>query len=72
MQKNLKKLWKLGIKDFNTHYFDINKNNCLIVKEGNFQYNLLNIIKKYGSPLEIVFPFILEDRLEELIDLFNL
>jgi len=30
-----------------------------------------HLIKKYGSPLEVVFPYILEDRLEVLINLFN-
>ncbi|MBI5621421.1 hypothetical protein HY933_00960 [Candidatus Falkowbacteria bacterium] len=69
--KNLKKFWKLGIRDFNTHYFDINANDHLTVKEGNYQYDLIQLVKKYGSPTEIFFPYILEERLEELINLFN-
>lgn len=71
MNKNYKKNWQLGIKDFNTHYFDINQNNELIIKEGNYLYNVLDAVKKYGAPLEIFFPNILEKRLEELTDLFN-
>ncbi|MFA6028124.1 MAG: hypothetical protein WC752_04330 [Patescibacteria group bacterium] len=71
MSKNTKKNWHLGIKDFNTHYFDINANNELIIKEGNYLYNALDAAKKYHAPLEILFPNILEKRLEELMDLFN-
>ncbi|TAN33084.1 hypothetical protein EPN28_03745 [Patescibacteria group bacterium] len=69
--QNLRKYWKLGVKNFNTQYFDINSANHLVAKEGNYQYDLMNIVKKYGTPLEIVFPFILEERVDELIDLFN-
>lgn len=71
MNKNYKKIWQLGVKDFNTQYFDFNANHHLIVKEGNYQYNTYDIVKKYGAPVEIVFPSILEKRLEELIELFN-
>lgn len=69
--KNWKKFWKLGVSDFNTQYFDITKNGELVVQEGNYIYNLNEIVKKYGSPTEIVFPFILEERLEDLHDYFN-
>ncbi len=71
MAKNLMKFWKLGVKDFNTHYFDINNKGCLMVKEGNYQYDVLSIIKKFGTPAEIVFPFILQERVDDLINLFN-
>ena len=39
--------------------------------KGNYIYNLNDIVKKYGSPTEIVFPFILEERLEDLHDYFR-
>lgn len=64
-----KKYWKLGIKDFNTQYFDFNKDGDLIVKEGNNQYNIKYLTEKLGTPLEIFFPFILEERVEDLLDL---
>jgi len=64
-----KKLWKLGIKDFNTKFFDFNKEGDLIVKEGNNLYNVRYLAEKFGTPLEIVFPFILEERVEDLLDL---
>lgn len=70
-QKNWKKFWKLGVDDFNTQYFDITKGGELTVREGNYIYNLNDIVKKYGSPTEIVFPFILEERLEDLHDYFR-
>ncbi|PIT87023.1 MAG: hypothetical protein COU31_05030 [Candidatus Magasanikbacteria bacterium CG10_big_fil_rev_8_21_14_0_10_40_10] len=71
MSKNLKKFWNLGVEEFNTQYFDINKEGNLVVKEGNYQYDVMKIIKKYGSPTEIFFPSILEDRLDDLIKLFQ-
>ncbi len=71
MANKLKKFWKLGIENFNTHYFDINKQNHLVAKEGNYQYDLISLVKKYGTPMEVVFPYILEERLDNLINLFN-
>ncbi|MDD5109881.1 MAG: hypothetical protein PHI63_01535 [Patescibacteria group bacterium] len=65
-----KRFWKLGNRVFNTHYFDIDKDGDLIVREGNNQYNLRFLAQKFGTPLEVVFPFILEERLEDLMDLF--
>src|SRR5262245_5118399 len=69
--KNWKKFWKLGVEEFNTQYFDITKEGELTVREGNYIYNLNDIVKKYGSPTEVVFPFILEERLEDLHDYFQ-
>ncbi|MBI5728330.1 MAG: hypothetical protein HY984_01090 [Candidatus Magasanikbacteria bacterium] len=69
--RSIEKFWKLGIEDFNTHYFDIDQHYHLMVKEGNYQYDVFDLIKKYGSPAEIVFPYILEERLDNLINLFN-
>mgnify|MGYP001571449636 CR=1 FL=1 len=69
--KNWKKFWKLGNEEFNTQYFDITKNGELVVQEGNYVYNLNEIVKKYGTPMEIVFPFILKERLEDLQDYFR-
>lgn len=70
-EKNWRKFWKLGVDEFNTQYFDITKEGELTVHEGNYVYNLSDIVKKYGSPTEVVFPFILEERLEDLHDYFN-
>lgn len=69
--KNWRKFWKLGEAEFNTQYFDITKEGKLTLREGNYIYNLNDIVKKYGSPIEIFFPFILEERLEDLIDYFD-
>ena len=64
-----KKLWKLGNRDFNTQYFDFNKEGDLIAKEGNNVYNIRYLAEKFGTSLEILFPFILEERVEDLLDL---
>jgi len=69
--KNWKKFWKLGEDEFNTQYFDVNTNGELIVKEGYYQYNIMDIVKKYGTVTEVFFPFILENRVRDLIELFN-
>lgn len=69
--KNHKKFWKLGKKEFNTEIFDINKSGELVVKEGNYQYNLMDLIKKFGTPLEVTFPFVIERRLNNLFNEFN-
>jgi len=66
-----KKFWKLGIDEFNTGHYDINADGELIVREGNYQYNIADIIKKYGTSTEIVFPTIIESRVRDLIDTFN-
>jgi arginine decarboxylase len=64
-----KKLWKLGINDFNTQYFEFNKDGDLIAKEGNNIYNIRYLAEKFGTSLEILFPYIIEERIEDLLDL---
>lgn len=66
---NSRKLWKLGATEWNTQYFDYNKSGDLIAKEGNNIYNIKYLVEKFGSPLEILFPYILEERVEDLLDL---
>jgi arginine decarboxylase len=66
-----KKNWKLGMEEFNTDHFDISKDGELVVREGNFQYNIFDIVKKYGSPAEIVFPTLVENRVRDLTETFN-
>ena len=66
---NSRKLWKLGLKDFNTQYFDFNKDGDLIAKEGNNIYNIRYLAEKFGTSLEILFPYIIEERVEDLLDL---
>ena len=64
-RKNYRKFWKLSQKDFNTENFDINKDGELVVYEGNYQYNLYDLARKFGSA-EIFLPSILEERLSHL------
>jgi arginine decarboxylase len=68
---NWKKFWKLGVDEFNTQYFDVSNNGDLVVKEGYYQYNIMDIVKKYGTSTEVFFPFILENRVRDLIEFFN-
>ena len=70
-KNGFKKFWKLGFEEFNTQHFDINPDGELVVREGNFQYNVYDIVKKYGTSTEIVFPTIIENRVRDLIDTFN-
>lgn len=69
--KNLKKFWKLGRREFNTQYFDISKEGDLIANEGNYQYNIRELADKYGTPLKIMLPYVIEQRVEDLMDLFD-
>lgn len=71
MKRNFKRFWKLGRDEFNTQYFDVTPNGELMLKEGNYQYNLYKLAKQYGTSLEIMFPFIVEARLRQLTDIFN-
>ncbi|MFZ5391427.1 MAG: hypothetical protein ACOZAJ_04105 [Patescibacteria group bacterium] len=70
-QKFYRNFWKIGRTDLNTDFYDIDKDGELVVREGNYQYNLFELIKKFGSPLEVAFPFVVERRLSELIETFN-
>lgn len=59
------------MEEFNTQHFDVNSEGELIIREGNYQYNIFDIVKKYGTSTEIVFPTIIENRVRDLIDTFN-
>lgn len=64
-----KKLWKLGMEEFNTQYFYFNKDGDLNIKEGHNIYNVKYLTEKFGTSLQILMPFIIEERLEDLMDL---
>jgi arginine decarboxylase len=64
-----KKLWKLGATEFNTQYFDYSKEGDLIIKEGHNIYNVRYLAEKFGTSLEILLPFVVEERLEDFLDL---
>lgn len=69
--KNWRKFWKLGVDEFNTQMFNVGREGNLIATEGNHVYNLHDIAHKYGTPLQIFFPSIVEDRLKDLIGYFQ-
>ncbi|MEN9561740.1 MAG: hypothetical protein RIQ56_1013 [Candidatus Parcubacteria bacterium] len=66
-----RKFWRLGFEEFNTNHFDIDADGELVVREGNYQYNIYNIVKRYGTATEILFPTIIENRVRDLIETFN-
>lgn len=70
-KNGFRKFWRFGFEEFNTQNLDINPDGELIVREGNFQYNIYDIVKKYGTSTEVVFPTIIENRVRDLIDTFN-
>ncbi len=70
-KNKLKELWRLGFDEFNTQNFDIGPDGELIVREGNYQYNIYDIVKKYGTSTEIVFPTVIESRVRDVIETFN-
>ena len=69
--KNWRKFWKLGVDEFNTQFYNVNKDGDLIVTEGHHVYNIDDLARKYGTPLQVVFPFMIEDRLKDLIGYFQ-
>ena len=70
-KKSRRKFWKLGVEEFNTQNFDVSPDGELIVREGNYQYNIFDIVKKYGTSTEILFPTVIENRVRDLIETFN-
>jgi arginine decarboxylase len=70
-KNGFRKFWRLGMEEFNTQQFDINPDGELIVREGNYQYNIFDIVKKYGTSTEIMFPTVIENRVRDLIETFN-
>jgi len=69
--KNWRKFWKLGVDGWNTQFFGVNKDHELTANEGHHIYNLSDLAQKYGTPLQIIFPFIIEDQLKDLIGFFQ-
>ena len=70
-KNGFRKFWRLGIEEYNTQNFDISPDGELIVREGNYQYNIFDIVKKYGTSTEIMFPTVIENRVRDLIETFN-
>jgi arginine decarboxylase len=70
-KNGFRKFWRLGLEEANTQMFDISPDGELIVREGNYQYNIFDIVKKYGTSTEIMFPTIIENRVRDLIETFN-
>lgn len=69
--KNWRKFWKLGVPDWNTQIFDVSKEGNLTISEGNHVYDLSALAKKYGTPLQVILPFVIEDRVKDLIGYFQ-
>jgi len=69
--KNWKKFWKLGVEEWNTQFLGVSHDGELTATEGHNIYNLNDLAQKYGTPLQVVFPFIIEDRLKDLIGYFQ-
>ena len=69
--KNWRKFWKLGTDEFNTQFLGVSKDHELTATEGHHIYNLNDLAHKYGTPLQVIFPFVLEDRLKDLIGYFQ-
>ncbi|MBI3630926.1 MAG: hypothetical protein HY221_01135, partial [Candidatus Sungbacteria bacterium] len=69
--RNQKKFWKLGRKECDTSVFDVNADAELVIREGNYQYNVHDLVRKFGSSLEIFLPFVVEERLNRLFNVFE-
>jgi len=69
--KSIFKQWKLGQAALNTEAFGVSRDGELTVREGNYQYNLFDLARKFGTPLEVAFPFVVEQRLAKLDEIFH-
>jgi arginine decarboxylase len=70
-QNGFRDFWGLGREDVHTENFDISKDDTLLVREGNYQYDIGKIIQKFGTPTEIFFPTVIENRVRDLIETFS-
>jgi arginine decarboxylase len=70
-QNGFRQFWGLGSEDVHTENFDISNDDSLIVREGNYQYDLHKIVQKFGTPTEIYFPTVIENRVRDMIETFN-
>jgi arginine decarboxylase len=70
-KKSVKHVWKLGDREVGTDVFDANKDGELIIREGHYQYNVHDLVRKFGSSIEIFLPFVIEERLNKLYELFH-
>jgi len=70
-EKDWRKFWKLGNKNWNTDFYDVSKGGDLVFTKDNIKHNLHKIISKYGTPLRIVFPSVIKDRLKDLEGYFQ-
>ncbi len=70
MKKNSKQFWKLGRKEFNTDFFDVNKDGELVIREGNYQYTVYDLARKFDASIKIFMPSVLEQRLSNLLEIF--
>lgn len=71
MKPHPKKYWKLGSKEFNTEPYDVNRDNELVIREGNYQYNIFDLARKFDASIKIFLPSVLEQRLAKLLETFN-
>lgn len=69
-QNGFRQFWGLGNQDVHTENFDVSKDDTLLVREGNYQYDIGKIVNKFGTPTEIFFPTVIEERVRDLIETF--
>jgi arginine decarboxylase len=70
-QNGFRQFWGLGNQDVHTENFDVSKDDTLLVREGNYQYDIGKIVQKFGTPTEIFFPTVIEERVRDLIETFS-
>lgn len=68
---NWRRFWKLGVEEFNTQFLGVSQDGELTATEGHHIYNISDLAHKYGTPLSVIFPFIIEDRLKDLTGYFQ-
>ncbi len=71
MKKPSMHSWHLGKKQFNTEGFSISPSGELRITSGGDSISVIDLVKKYGSPLQIFMPEVAETRARRIITAFD-
>ena len=63
--------WKLNSQEFGTEFMSINSHGNLAIKAGGSEFDVYDLVRKYGTPLEILVPEVITNRVRWLRQCFT-
>jgi len=66
MSESAVDFWKLGKRDLGTFQYNINKEGHLSLYAGNKEHDLVYLVEKHGTPLEIAIPEIVKENVRDI------